>query len=111
MTNLPVHDKEAKAIRIASNLLKTSFPVKEVILFGSKARGDDDRESDIDLLVLTTVNVTYSLRKRIIDALFDIERQFDVALSPLIVFRDEWEKGPLSALLIYDAVKEEGVAV
>jgi hypothetical protein len=33
--------------------LRSRWPVEALILYGSKARGDDTPESDIDLLVLT----------------------------------------------------------
>ena len=44
---------EKEAIQEATRILKKQFPVEDVILFGSKARGDSDPESDIDLLLLT----------------------------------------------------------
>lgn len=103
--------KEIKAIKTASKIIKSSFPVRDVILFGSKARGDDDLESDIDVLVLTTSAVTYCLRRDIVDSLFEIEQQFDVALSPLIVSVEDWEGGLLSVRPIYEAVREDGVKV
>ena len=55
--NLSLRDNEKKAIQEATGMLKEKFPVKEVILFGSKARGDDDEDSDIDLLLLTTCQI------------------------------------------------------
>ena len=55
--NLSLRDNEKKAIQEATRMLKEKFPVKEVILFGSKARGDDDEDSDIDLLLLTTCQI------------------------------------------------------
>jgi len=47
-------------------MLKEKFPVKEVILFGSKARGDSDEESDIDLLLVTTRSIHWRERQTII---------------------------------------------
>jgi len=43
--------REKKGIRKATRMIKERFPFKDVILFGSKARGDDDPDSDIDLLL------------------------------------------------------------
>jgi predicted nucleotidyltransferase len=39
--------------REATRMLKEEFPVKGITLFGSKARGDSDEESDIDLFLVT----------------------------------------------------------
>jgi len=108
---MKMRNKESSALQAASDILKSSFPVKDVILFGSKARGDDDFESDVDILVLTTSAVTYPLRRDIVDALFEIEQRFDVALSPLIVSVKDWEGGLFSALPIHEAVSEDGTAL
>jgi predicted nucleotidyltransferase len=54
LVELPVADGEKAAMEEAKRLLTEKFPVDRVILFGSKARGDDDEESDINLLVLTS---------------------------------------------------------
>jgi hypothetical protein len=48
-------DRSALAATVAA--IRDRWPVERVILFGSKARGDDDSESDIDLLVITSVPV------------------------------------------------------
>ena len=41
---------ESDAIKAAIKMLKSEFSIAKVILFGSKARGDHDKHSDIDLL-------------------------------------------------------------
>jgi predicted nucleotidyltransferase len=45
---------EREAIEKAVVATKAKFPVVKVILFGSKARGDDDVHSDIDLAIITS---------------------------------------------------------
>jgi predicted nucleotidyltransferase len=65
--DLPIKQYERRAIIEAARLLKDRFSAREVILFGSKARGDDDEESDIDLLVLTSQPVSWNERKAIND--------------------------------------------
>ena len=42
---------ESEAIEAAIRMLKSEFSVSKVILFGSKARGNHDEHSDIDLLM------------------------------------------------------------
>ena len=43
------HKKEV-ALEKAVQTVKSKFPVERITLFGSKARGDHDAFSDIDLL-------------------------------------------------------------
>ena len=107
--NIDIADNERNAVKAASKLLKEKFPVKKVVLFGSKVRGDDDAESDIDLLVLVERKITWNERKAIIDVLFDIELAYDVIVSPLIVEDREWNEGTFSVMPIYHEVSRDGV--
>ena len=44
---------DRKTVEELAALLPSRWPVDSLVLYGSKARGDDTPESDIDLLVLT----------------------------------------------------------
>jgi len=46
LDDLTLRQDEKEAVREATSVLKANFPVEEVILFGSKARGEDDEESE-----------------------------------------------------------------
>lgn len=100
---------DRQAIETASRLVRERFPVVQVILFGSKARGNSDAESDIDLLLLTSRPLDWRERDAITDALFDLELQFDVVISTLVLPTDEWEQGPYLVLPIGDEIRRDGV--
>ena len=91
-------------------MLRESFPVKEVVLFGSKARGDDDEESDVDLLISTTQPVSWNERKAINDALYNIQIKYDIIISPLITTVTEWNEGTFSVLPIHGEISDQGVS-
>jgi len=55
-------EKDRQAIDEAVQLLYQSFPIEQIILYGSKARGMDDTESDIDLLLLTSKELDWKGR-------------------------------------------------
>lgn len=105
---LAVWDRQA--IEEAVTLLKRNFPVTEVRLFGSKARGDSDPESDIDLLVLVSRRLSWRERNTVIDVLFDTQLKYGVTISPLVVTVDEWHTGSIAVLHIHDEIEEEGIA-
>lgn len=48
-------------------------PHIEVVLYGSRARGDYGNESDWDILILPSINFTKPLKQKIRDAIFNIE--------------------------------------
>ena len=101
--------RERDAIRQATALLKSQFDIARIILFGSKARGDDRLDSDIDLLVLTNTPASQAEKAEIVGALFDLELELNVVLSVMVVGIDEWERGSLQALPIHARIQEEGV--
>ena len=111
LNDLSLKDNEREAIREATRMLKEKFPVKEVILFGSKARGDDDPESDIDLLLLTTRPIHWKERHSIVEALFDIEMKYDVVISIIVNSVNDWQTGLSSVLPIHEEITQEGIAI
>ena len=110
ITDIKLSKKDRQGIAAAVKLLREQFPVEEVVLFGSKARGTDDPESDIDLLILTSHQINWQERHRLIDALFDIELAYDVVISTLVVPKEEWEQGYWRVLPITDEIEKDGVA-
>ena len=109
--DLKLKKNEKAAIEDATRILKKRFLVKEVILFGSKARGDSDRESDIDLLLLTTNPIDWKERHAIVDALFEVEMKNDVVISIIVNTLHDWNDGICTALPIHEDISREGVAM
>lgn len=107
----PLGKREREAIEAAARLLKERFSIDSVILFGSKARGDADAHSDIDLLLISSTGLHWKDEKAIVDALFDIGMEHDVIFSPLFASSEEWENGLFKAFPIYDEITREGAVV
>lgn len=88
--------------------------VKRIILYGSYARGDYNKSSDIDIMILTDLSddeiVIY--RKKINDLAYDIEwdNNFDIDISPLVKNIDKFNYW-LEALPFYMNVQREGVVL
>ena len=49
---LNLKDNEIKAIAELKKRVLQLYPDAEIILFGSKARGDYNKDSDVDILIL-----------------------------------------------------------
>jgi len=109
--DLKLKRNEEAAIKEAARILKERFSVKEVILFGSKARSDSDRESDIDLLLLTTNPLDWRERHGIVDALFEVEMKHDVVISIIANTHHDWNYGICTVLPIHEEINREGVAM
>lgn len=102
---------ESEAIEAAIRMLKSEFSVSKVILFGSKARGDHDKHSDIDLLVVASKFLHWKEEKAIVGALFDIGMEYDVIFSPLFTSVDELENGIFTEFPVYQEISRDGAVV
>ena len=110
LDQIPLKDDELRAIEAAATVLRRRLPVEQVILFGSKARGEDDPESDIDLLVLTKRPLTRDEERLVIDLLFPLELEYGVVFSTLEIPAAEWEHGLYQVLPLRAEVERDGVA-
>lgn len=102
-------EKEERAMIKLIAELREAWPEAKFKLFGSKATGKFDEESDIDILILLPCNVSEKIREQIIDIGFDINLEFDTNISPLILSKKEW--ADLSVLPIHYFVEKEGVSL
>ena len=103
--------KERDSILEASRALKSDLPVTRLILFGSKASGTGEPDSDIDLLVLTSCPVSSKLRAAISERLADINLQNDVLLTSVVVSEEDWSSGLIHYMLIHEEVERDGCEI
>ena len=102
---LPVDDR--LAVEAAARLLKQRFPVEEVILFGSKARGDAGARSDIDLLALTSRRMAWDERGLMSYDLVELGLDHGVLIELLIEEQAAWESE--APVAIHRAIERDGV--
>jgi predicted nucleotidyltransferase len=95
------------------NLIKSTVtqtdPRAILILYGSYARNDYDKNSDIDLLVLLEKEkITRDDEKRIKYPLYEIEFETGTIISPLVLSKSLWEsKHRITPF--YENVIKEGI--
>jgi uncharacterized protein len=80
----------------------------QVIIFGSRARGDARRESDWDILILTDYPVSTDIEKNFRNKLFDLEIESGEVFSTFVYQKKEWNTRHKITPL-YRNVKKEGV--
>lgn len=88
--------------------------LKQIILYGSYARGDFNSDSDIDIMILTdfTDKEIVEYRSKVIEIAYDIEydNDFEITISPLLKNIDKFNYW-LEALPFYMNVQKEGVVL
>lgn len=87
--------------------------LKQVILYGSYARGEQDQNgeiSDIDIMILVDLNdeEIKEIEKKVIDYSYDLDLEYDVLLSPIIENIDNY-KNRTRYITFYKNIEKEGV--
>lgn len=77
---------EREALSLFGESLKEAYAgsLVKIVLFGSRARGEGNEDSDIDILVLLNKE-EHSLRKAILDMAGDILLEKDINITPLVM--------------------------
>lgn len=80
-----------------------------LVLFGSRARGDNDPDSDYDVLVVLKDKTDNRAEwKRVREMIADLSLRFDTVVMPIFCDSDTFESGDYS---IYRNVRQEGLAI
>ena len=84
----------------------------KIILYGSYARGEERVNSDIDIMILTTLTEAeiQKVETTVFDLAFDYEMRYFVEIS-VIIKNEEHFNYWLGALPFYDNVKKEGILI
>lgn len=84
-------------------------PTAKVVLFGSRARGTETKESDWDILVLLDrPKVTFKDEKAFRDKLFDVELEVEEPFSTFYYSILDWNTRH-SVTPLYKNIQEEGI--
>jgi len=81
----------------------------EVILFGSRARGDAREDSDWDFLILLEKAVSFEEEDIILNTVYKIELEVDEIITPVIENKPHWEM--LKVTPFYKNVQRDGIHI
>lgn len=87
------------------------LPLSRIVLFGSRARGDNEPDSDMDVLVVLDGSVSRESEEYVRFCAWELSYENGVVIFPLVVERAEWEEGLTSASLLAVTVGKEGIEV
>lgn len=86
-------------------------PTAEIILFGSRARGDAMPDSDWDLLVLLDGVVDARRIAALDHRLYDLALETDTVLTSIVRSKQDWASPLFKVMPLHNRVAREGMAL
>lgn len=101
-------ENEKSALIELKTILQANYGLIDFKVFGSKARGEDTAESDIDVMIeLSQVNP--HIEAEINSIVFHINLKHNCFISTVIFGEEELTKGPMDQSPLYKAIEREGI--
>jgi len=103
-----------QAVRQFTSMISDRYAVKQIIVYGSRARGDHRPDSDVDVAV-----ILYGEKQRCLPvqrdmskSAFDVLLETGILISPLPIWLEEWERpSEYSNPLLLMNIDKDGVRV
>ncbi len=94
--------------QLIRNSIKSIDPKAETILYGSRARGDEQADSDWDILILTDYPINLQVERKFRDKLYDLELETGESFSVFAYSKTDW-KTKQRITPFYQNVTQEGI--
>lgn len=92
-------------------LVNARTALHQMFVFGSRARGDADPDSDLDVVVILEDSSSQESHNLVSECAWEAGFDQGMVIVPVVFSRDEWENGPERSSLLAQAVEREGIAV
>ncbi|OHD65238.1 MAG: hypothetical protein A2176_06495 [Spirochaetes bacterium RBG_13_51_14] len=109
ISGLSLKSNERKALKELKTRLEKKFPGCEIVLFGSRARGEGDAFSNLDVLIIGNTRVDRTLREMITDISYPLELEFDVVFGKIIENRTDCDSSISRTTPLHWNIDREGV--
>ena len=107
---MPMIERDIQTARELKKRVSKLTPLIDFRLFGSRARGDADEYSDMDIF-MEFETVDRDLMSKVKNAAWEMTLESGIVVTTLLFSRHEIENSPLRSSPIVRVIMEEGVPV
>jgi len=84
---------DIKTLSELKTIITTEIPDAEIMLFGNRAKGAYDSQSDWDMLILTTNDYPQTLKWELQEKLFNVTMKQGTRVNILLAQKAKWQDG------------------
>ncbi|MEW5946268.1 MAG: nucleotidyltransferase domain-containing protein [bacterium] len=105
-----INDKDIKTAKALMDVISSFTEILSFKVFGSRARGDWDRDSDMDIFIVVP-RLTPELDKKISDAAWEVGMENDVVIATIVCTPEDLNKPGFRGSPFLNVLEKEGIAV
>jgi len=109
MNGIMLNEQDKRILEKLKGLLQREVKLHQLILFGSRARGNAASDSDMDVLVIVDEPVTQQLRDRVSRCAWQAGFDEGIVVASVLYTHEEWENGPERFSPFAETVRSEGI--
>ena len=98
--------KTKHIIQLIRRNVNSIDPGAEIILYGSRARGEEHADSDWDLLVLTDYGVDLNIERKFRNKLYDLELETGEPFSIFVYSKNDWNTKQIITPFYHNVTRE-----
>jgi predicted nucleotidyltransferase len=103
--------QRAELLERVKQVVREVEPQADIVLYGSRARGEAHAESDWDFLILLDGEVDDARTDAIRHRLYEIEWDCDEVLCTIVRSRQEWDSSLQQVTPFANILREQGIRI